>query len=250
MKGNPLSKLYDRLTDDERFRLWVQAVARDDTTEAQALNRTCPRKVYDMLSAGFVDRMDALSEIVFAWWADMGPVLAKLDILEAYTPALEHVQMSAGEAASQQFFEGFLIGYQQAVGARPSCPACDVDDAIDDEAPDHSCVWDPVNEPLGAAREAGEHALDVVVRTHQNVCNILLAKARAFWEAFEALCQEAAVTPDDVVVGFLGFAHDLIATWRPRWSVVELPDADPAENAGLLITAWRNRTGTAPVTVH
>jgi hypothetical protein len=41
-----LTKLYDRLTPEERFRAFVSAVARRDMHEADRLNDTCPQRPY------------------------------------------------------------------------------------------------------------------------------------------------------------------------------------------------------------
>jgi len=44
------------LTADERFRLALAAMARDDETEVRRLHGTCPRHTYTMADADFTDR--------------------------------------------------------------------------------------------------------------------------------------------------------------------------------------------------
>jgi len=43
-----LTRLYDRLTPEERFRAFIDAAARRDTVEMDQLNDTCPRLTYVM----------------------------------------------------------------------------------------------------------------------------------------------------------------------------------------------------------
>jgi hypothetical protein len=43
---NPLTRLYDRLTPEERMRAFIEALARRDEQELDRLNETCPRKTY------------------------------------------------------------------------------------------------------------------------------------------------------------------------------------------------------------
>ena len=42
-----LSRHYEQLTADERFRLWVEAMGRKDGQELDRLEATCPRRRYD-----------------------------------------------------------------------------------------------------------------------------------------------------------------------------------------------------------
>lgn len=51
-----LSKLYNRLTGEERFKLTLAAIARDDDGELGHLDRTCPRKTYEVSDPACKDR--------------------------------------------------------------------------------------------------------------------------------------------------------------------------------------------------
>lgn len=53
---NTLRRFDDVLTADERFRLALAAMARDDDAEVERLHKTCPRLVYTMTDADFTDR--------------------------------------------------------------------------------------------------------------------------------------------------------------------------------------------------
>jgi hypothetical protein len=51
---NGLHRHYDRLTPEERFRLDVLAMAREDSRESERLVSSCPRVSYTMNEMGFV----------------------------------------------------------------------------------------------------------------------------------------------------------------------------------------------------
>lgn len=51
-----LAKAYPQLSADERFRLFMQAVARDDGQEQDRLNNTCPQKTYRCDDIGYTRR--------------------------------------------------------------------------------------------------------------------------------------------------------------------------------------------------
>jgi hypothetical protein len=51
-----IAKAYPQLSADERFRLFMQAVARDDGQEQDRLNNTCPQKTYRCDDMGYTRR--------------------------------------------------------------------------------------------------------------------------------------------------------------------------------------------------
>jgi len=71
---NTLRKYDDVLTPDERFRLALAAMARDDKAEVHRLHDTCPRHTYIMQDVGFSDRFSkshaaAMDFIVLWLWS-------------------------------------------------------------------------------------------------------------------------------------------------------------------------------------
>ncbi len=52
----PLAKLYDSLDADQRFRLFMAAMARDDLAEADKIDAGCPRKTYVMEDMEYLRR--------------------------------------------------------------------------------------------------------------------------------------------------------------------------------------------------
>jgi len=54
MKEAGLARLYDRLTAQERVRLVLEAMAREDHEEMKRLAEACPRKTYTMADADYI----------------------------------------------------------------------------------------------------------------------------------------------------------------------------------------------------
>lgn len=64
MHDKMLAKYYDRLTGDERFRLSLEANARDDTRELQRLKDSCPIKDYSGMDWEYTKRWNASITLV------------------------------------------------------------------------------------------------------------------------------------------------------------------------------------------
>lgn len=78
----PQSKNYNRLTGDERFRLSLAAMARNDRAEAAALGDTCPRNHYTMRDYSFHRRMDASLHMMTALALELAPYLTVIRELD------------------------------------------------------------------------------------------------------------------------------------------------------------------------
>ena len=68
----PLEKLYGSLDADQRFRLFMAAMARDDLAEADKIDAGCPRKTYVMEDADYLRRKQktfiiSLTHIAEVW---------------------------------------------------------------------------------------------------------------------------------------------------------------------------------------
>ena len=81
MKKDRLSKLYHRLTPHERFRLVVEAGARQDYIEADLLTGSCPYETYMMKEAAYQDRVQAgsiMATTAAGAWMQLAQPLAQL----------------------------------------------------------------------------------------------------------------------------------------------------------------------------
>lgn len=103
MKLSDLTRYYDRLDPDERFRLSLDAMARMDADELARLRRTCPRRHYSMIDPAFLNRLEAAERIA-----------TRFAILWLhFTRALRLVEMIAEEYRSSMamFTHGYTLGH-------------------------------------------------------------------------------------------------------------------------------------------
>jgi hypothetical protein len=84
---NSLIKLYEKLSADERARLFIAAAARRDVQELDRLNDTCPRKSYIMEDRDYSRRKINLWILTLAHRGDMSRLeflaMASLTVLTA-----------------------------------------------------------------------------------------------------------------------------------------------------------------------
>jgi hypothetical protein len=73
MKKDDLAKFYEYLTPEERFRLFIEAMAREDAGECRNLDNSCPREVYEMNDLAYQDRVKASEEIALLACLDLAP---------------------------------------------------------------------------------------------------------------------------------------------------------------------------------
>ena len=106
MRNDALSRHYDKLTAEERFRLVLEAKARDDTAELERLKRTCPTKTYSMSDAAYGDRYEWSELLVLVVALDLTQYLAKLEVAGAYTwAAPQLLEASLSPIHSEPFLE-------------------------------------------------------------------------------------------------------------------------------------------------
>lgn len=91
MKSDGLGKLYDRLTPDERFRLAVGAMVREDTEEIGRLAETCPRVRYTMMESAYADRIRTSTQMTATVCLYLAPLLVKVETLRALKEGVSYV---------------------------------------------------------------------------------------------------------------------------------------------------------------
>ncbi len=105
---NGLTKLYDKFTPNERFKLLMAAIARGDDSEADRLGQYCPRKTYRMPVAGFVERNYIgmlLASSFAAEWNGMLRVITLIEkSIETYKLSLENYITAYVEGAKNAWW--------------------------------------------------------------------------------------------------------------------------------------------------
>lgn len=66
-----ITKLYPRLTPDERLRLTVAAMARGDERETLSLMMSCPRHLYKITDDAYLDRVETLRVMALTVLVDL-----------------------------------------------------------------------------------------------------------------------------------------------------------------------------------
>lgn len=108
MKGKNVSKNYDGLDTEERFRLSMKAAARGDDREQARLSGTCPRETYSMPEAEYLDRLKAADRLTCAYVMGLEYQHGKLAGLELAEGALGALPGLAQMLFQAVYREGFL----------------------------------------------------------------------------------------------------------------------------------------------
>lgn len=169
------TRLYERLTSEERFRLALEAMARDDQEEMRRLAESCPKKTYGIRDPAFTDLIDASRHLAFGFF---------LLWLDAYSRYL------VLEAAAEAYFDAlsfFAWGY--VLGANNAWR----------RAGRKGVLFDVEGrEPTdGELREIGfVVAIDNFPKEAEKILRQKAASLRALWKGFAAFCREKSLDPE------------------------------------------------------
>ena len=97
---------YGRLTPEERFRLDVLAMAREDSRESERLVSSCPRFSYTMNDVGFAERWRSAIEITLRVYIPLGEQLAKLRMVDAFRVFVPYSQTLSSNMALDAWYQG------------------------------------------------------------------------------------------------------------------------------------------------
>jgi hypothetical protein len=240
-----LTSMYDRLTAEERFRLVVEAFAREDQREAERLSTTCPRKAYEMNDLDFTSRLRASDLIVSQVYAELMEVLSTLRAIEAYREAVETYEAllfssleQATEEAALSFHQGWDAGCDhawQVAGKHGPFPWND-----------NGNLNERAKEMAKRIRaESRSEASDGSRQdTLEKVSEELKVRARTIWEAFSRFCHEqTGLEPETVLAAYyppaLGLPEEL-------GEAVESAQVDPTlleDYEAMLVRTWRELVG-------
>jgi hypothetical protein len=109
-----LGRLYDRLSPEERFRLKVLALAREDEEESERLTATCPRRHYTMNDWGFVGRWEAARELAMLAYVDVVRRLDKIKMIDAFRSIIPHLSTVWQDDVHGAYFDGHKAGSRHA----------------------------------------------------------------------------------------------------------------------------------------
>lgn len=216
MKGTGLSKLYDQLTLDERFRLRIQAMARRDRTDCDRLDRACPSPQYQ----AYCWRLEASDVLTLCCLVELLPKLAKLRMVEALQPLVSHLEAVAEDGAAMGYLDGFTAGWR-AAGKRGDPPT------VSDET---------VTAAAARAYRLGTRFSDLIDRLTTELCT----DARTPRDALAAFCDaELGLRLEDLLGAWAQPALETLGEYQDALDTADT-DAEGQELLGdMLRVAWR-----------
>jgi hypothetical protein len=231
MRNDALSRHYDKLTAEERFRLVLEAKARDDTTELERLKRTCPTKTYSMSDAAYGDRYEWSEFLVLVVSLDLTTqYLAKLEVAGAFAWVAPQLLEYAADTAAEAYLDGAHLGAELAwteagQKGKPKWSA-KAESAIDSA--------------LAKARAA----LNVLPQLSERLVRDLATEARAVWDGFSHFCRtELGLPPETVLRAHFAPVLDRLERQREALDRAKPDPAKVEEYANVLTVGWRRRLG-------
>jgi hypothetical protein len=196
MSKNGLHRHYDRLDAQERFRLDVLAMAREDSRESERLVSSCPRSTYVMNEMGFVERWRSAIEMTLRIYIPLGEQIAKLQMIDALRVFVPYSQTLLSNVTLDAYFKGHEAGSRSAWvragrdGAPPAWP---------DDGPDGELV-EPDEDEKDPAMERDVEELEAVAEQYNKFFPDVLdelerrcvRQAFSIWTGYEAFCEESA----------------------------------------------------------
>jgi hypothetical protein len=161
-----IDKFYDTFTPDERVKLALAAMGRNDEAELRRLWDTCPRKNYRMQDAAFDDRMDAVLLIAKSVLSYL--LLIEKDIRMARLNKEWYKQYVTGRI--EAFRNGMNLGWQKAGKKGVACT-----DKI----------------PADVDRELPEEL--------QELHNKAVSELKGYYAALETFCAEIGIEVDLII---------------------------------------------------
>jgi hypothetical protein len=240
-----LAHMYDRLTSEERFRLVVEAFAREDQREVERFSNTCPRKVYEMNDLAFSSRLTASDLIVSRVYAELVEALSTLRAIEACREAVEAYEEllyssleRATEEAALSFHQGWDAGCDHAweVAGKHGPFPWNVKGNLSERAQE---MAQRIRDQSGS--EASD---DASQETLEKVGDALSVRAQTIWVAFSRFCHEQlGLKPETALRACFPLAFGLPEQLSEAVGSVR---ADPVlleDYEAMLNRAWRELVG-------
>lgn len=218
MKGLS-TKFYEKLAPWERFKLVLEAEARDDEEEVRRLTETCPKKTYSMRDAEFTDLVEASRTLTWGFL-----------ILWLHAKA-SYLTVEAAARAYMDSLASFAEGYVR--GANSTWKR-----AGKDGVPFDVEGREPTPEEL---REIGMAA--AVDGFPEQVAEVLRSKAdelRALWQGFAAFCEDEGLDPEKLL---LAWWPPLLEEIREKQELLSVPTESAEEAFGFFSRLWGKAVG-------
>jgi len=229
MRKDRLDKLYDRFTPEERFRLTLEALAREDEQEAERLSKRCPRRTYTMNDAAYEDKMRAGLQITMAICLDLAPRLAKLRMIEAFRVIQPYVRTVSQNEADRAYFDGHLAGSRHAwrvAGMQGAPPGWK--DWEEEEEPGEEAFDPAIEGDLDKISVRMEETTTFVSGLLDRLGREFVVEVRAIWEAFAGFCEEElGFAPETLLKAYFEPMLEQVEELKALMSDPDTPGPDP-----------------------
>jgi hypothetical protein len=240
-------QLYTQFSPEERARLALAALARDDQNEDGRLRRTCPTKIYKSRDLEFVDRMETAGEIALIVQNDLSVHIAVLhtllEIPEIMFPALKLFD-NQSEAA-------FFMGMQSQLDKNANTREDGGEARAKIEADENDGLEDWVEEQqedpsiVAALKMISDSSQDNHERLHRVLNTMMERPARKLVSRLAGLARFTQKFMGLDAMAFLDAFHMpvryFLPSLRERFSSIKLDDAEVHEYASSLEQFWQKQ---------
>jgi hypothetical protein len=231
---------YDRLTPEERFKLDVLAMARDDAAESERLTNTCPRRNYIMNDWGFVGRWEAARELAMLAYIDFRKCLDKIQMIEAFRVTLPYFSTVWENDTFFAYFDGHEAGSRHAwaKAAKEGDPP-----GYEEDEDERVAGMDPATEE--DLRKWAAKVAEVerpITRALDRVEREMTCEGLSVWKAFVGFCEEEmALAASELLSALALEIAEKARTLEELAARLEVePDAEDVERyREILGQAWR-----------
>ncbi len=238
MKKDSLGKHYDRFTPDERFRLAIEALVREDEAEVNRLRDTCPREIYRMTELAYRERITRSMEMTMGVCLDLVPLLEQLKMIEAFRNTLPLTYNCCQDEAILAYFDGRELGSRRAWAAAGKAGDLPGWEGGDEEEEDRA-IEDDLNRISGRLEKVSGSFVGALRELERSIAGAALT----IWEAFASFCNEELVTEAETVVKV--WFEPMLPEIEKLKNLPDQPEVDPdvrKEYEATLKRGWSELT--------
>ena len=241
-KNKGVSKLYDRLTPSERFRLDVEAQARGDEAESRRLVDSCPIRNYSMTDWAFSGRWQTTTEILLAVCVELSQYMSRLNMIDAIRQTLPYARVVYHNEVGGAYLSGHEAGSRYAWeragmdGDPPGWAPLD-EDGESTDAEDFDPAIDADLEATDARLEEADIMPELLTRLEEKTTQ----EAWTLFEAFALFCREdLEVEPEKLIKALFGHVMSRFEDLKARREKfdTEADEELSSEYAAAISEAW------------
>jgi hypothetical protein len=228
MKKDGLAKFYEYLTPEERFKLLIEARAREDAGECRNLEKSCPILIYEMNDMAYEGLVRASEKITTLACLDLAPRLIKLRMLMAFSVGLAALRNICLDEAHSAYFRGRALGEKARRGAHSK------DHPWEQRNPEPETV-----DALGKITSRIEEEWSVFEGLVGRLEEDMRIEVIVVWEAFSSFArEEMGLEPKTLIKAWFG---PILAEIEAVEDILDTSEANPQrlqEYASTLRQLW------------